>query len=148
MDEKNSWRSSRIEEERYKSDEEKILLGIKDRIEAQKKYKLDREKQEQIEKENQDKDEKRWKFYQKLGVEYHTQKEISLFSKEAMKLFEFPVKYDISPKTRSPFNSGKISKITIDNALKFMNALRYTAVLRHNKGVTEKYNKLAQMLLY
>ena len=61
-----------------------------------------------------------------------------------MKLFEFPVKYDISPKTRSPFNSGKISKITIDNALKFMNALRYTAGLRHNKGVIEKYNKLAQ----
>ena len=62
-----------------------------------------------------------------------------------MELFNFPVKYDIPPKTKSsPYNSGKISKITYDNALKYMNALRYTAGLSHNVGLTEKYNKLAQ----
>ena len=41
----------KIEEERYKREEENLLSGIKDRINAQKKYQEEREKQEQIEKE-------------------------------------------------------------------------------------------------
>ena len=89
----------KIEEERYKREEEENLLsGIKDRINAQKKYQEEREKQEQIEKEKQDKDEKRWKSHQKLGVEYHTQKEIKLFSKDIFELLNDPVEYDIAPK--------------------------------------------------
>ena len=134
----------KIEEERIKKEEENILSGIKDRIEAQKKYKEDREKQEQMDKEKQDKDEKRWKTYQKLGVQYHSQKEIKLFSEEAMDLVDLPNQYDISPKIKQPYNAGKISKITYDNALKYFNILRFTAGLTHNIGVTEEYNILAQ----
>ena len=145
MDEKTPEEVLKIEEERYKKEEENILLKIKSRIEAQKKYKEDREKQEQIEKEKQDKDEKRWKSYQKLGVQYHTEKEIRLFSKEVMELLELPVKYDIPPKTKSsPFDSGKISKITYDYSIKYLNCLRYVSGLSYNITLTEKYNKLAQ----
>ena len=62
-----------------------------------------------------------------------------------MELLDFPIKYDITPKTKaSPFNSGKISKITYDIALKYMNLLRYTTGLSYNIGMTEKYNQLTQ----
>ena len=122
-----------------------MLSGIKDRINAQKKYQEEREKQEQIEKEKQDKDEKRWKTHQKLGVQYHTQKEIKQFSKNILELLNDPVEYDIAPKTSSvPYNSGKMSKITNENALKLLNSLRHAAGLSHNIGMTEEYNKVAQ----
>ena len=134
----------KLEEERYKREEENILSGIKDRINAQKKYKEDREKQEQIEKEKQDKDEKRWKSHQKLGVQYHTQKEIKQFSKNILELLNWPVEYDISPVTRVPYNSGKIAKTTNDNALKLLNCLRYAAGLSHNITMTQEYNNIAQ----
>ena len=135
---------AKLEEERYKREEENILSGIKDRIEAQKKYKENRLKNEQIEKEMQNKDEKRWKSYQKLGVQYHTQEEIKLFSKEIMEFLNFQVYYDIQPNLTTPYNSGKISQITYDKAVKYINFLRYTAGLSHNIGMNEKYNKLAQ----
>ena len=66
--------------------------------------------------------------YQKLGVEYHTQKEIKLFAKEAMEAYNDPVEYEIDPKLSVPYNSGKISKQTYDKALKYFNSLRFPAV--------------------
>ena len=134
----------KIEEERFKKEEEKLLSGIKDRITAAKIYQENREKEIQTEKEKQDKDEKRWKSNQKLGVKYQTPKEIKIFSKEAMELYNSPVEYDIQPKTTEQYNSGKISQISLDNALKYFNSLRFAAGLSHNIGVTEEYNKLAQ----
>ena len=134
----------KIEEERFKKEEEKLLSGIKDRITAAKIYQENREKEIQTEKEKQDKDEKRWKSNQKLGVKYQTPKEIKIFSKEAIELYNSPVEYDIQPKTTEQYNSGKISQISLDNALKYFNSLRFAAGLSHNIGVTEEYNKLAQ----
>ena len=54
------------------------------------------------------------------------------------------MKYDIQPKTTSPYNSGKISKETYDDALKYLNSLRFAAGLSYNVGTTDEYNKLAQ----
>ena len=62
-----------------------------------------------------------------------------------MELLNNPVEYDIAPKTSSvPYNSGKMSKITKENALKLLNSIRHTAGLSHNVGMTEEYNKVAQ----
>ena len=61
-----------------------------------------------------------------------------------MEIFNIPIKYDINPHTNVPYNSGKISKLTYDNALKYLNSLRFAAGLSHNIGVIEKYNTLAQ----
>ena len=61
-----------------------------------------------------------------------------------MQAFDVGVKYDIEPKTTSPYNSGKMSKETHNNAIKLLNSLRFAAGLSHNIGLTDSYNKLAQ----
>ena len=61
-----------------------------------------------------------------------------------METFANPVEYEINPNFSVPYNSGKISKQTNIDALKYFNSLRFAAGLSHNIGVTEEYNKLAQ----
>ena len=134
----------KYEEERFKLEKEKIFSLNKEKVEASKKYEEDKEKQELKEKEDREKDANRWKKNQKVQVDFHTQKEIKIFSKEAMQAFDVGVKYDIEPKTTSPYNSGKMSKETHNNAIKLLNSLRFAAGLSHNIGLTDSYNKLAQ----
>ena len=102
------------------------------------------EKKELKEKEEQDKDEKRRKSYQKLGVKFRTTKEIKDFAKDIMLVLEDQMIYDIQPKLTPPYNSGKISKETLDNSMKYLNSLRFAAGLSYDIGLTDEYLKLAQ----
>ena len=52
--------------------------------------------------------------------------------------------YDIQPKLTPPYNSGKISKETLDNSMKYLNSLRFAAGLSYDIGLTDEYLKLAQ----
>ena len=134
----------KLDEERLKKDEEQLLLQHKSKIDLYKKNQEEQEKKEVKEKEESDNDQQRWKTNQKLGVKFHTSKEIKDFAKDIMFAYDLPVKYDIYPKITSPYNSGKISKETYDDALKYLNSLRFAAGLSYNIGTTDEYNKLAQ----
>ena len=61
-----------------------------------------------------------------------------------MEIYDNPIEYEINPRISVPYNSGKISKQTYIDALRYFNSLRFAAGLSHNIGVTEEYNKLAQ----
>ena len=134
----------KLEEERLKKDEEEILFQNKSKIDLYKKGEEEKEKQELKEKEESDNDQQRWKKNQKLGVKFRTSKEIKDFAKDVMLFYHNPIKYEINPIITSPYNSGKISKGTYDNALKYLNGLRFAAGLSYDIGLTDEYNKLAQ----
>ena len=126
------------------NEKEKIISLNKDKFESAKKYEENQEKQELKEKESIDKDENRWKNNQKLGVDYHTQKEIKNFIKDDMKSFNEKVEYTKQQKTSSPYNSGIISQKTMNKSIKTFNTVRFIAGLSYNIGVKDEYNKLAQ----
>ena len=132
------------EEERRKKEEEEILFQHRTKIDLYRKTEEEKQKQEQKEKEESDNDQQRWKKNQKLGVKFRTSKEIKDFAKDVMSLYNIPTKYEINPKTTSPYNSGKITKETYDNSLKYLNSLRFAAGLTYDIGLTDKYNQLAQ----
>ena len=134
----------KLEEERYKKEEEKILSDNKSKIYTYNKYINEIEKKELKEKEEQDKDEKSWKSYKKLGVKFRTTKEIKDFAKDIMLVLEDQMIYDIQPKLTPQYNSGKISKKTLDNSMKYLNSLRFAAGLSYDIGLTDEYLKLAQ----
>ena len=61
-----------------------------------------------------------------------------------MEIYDNPIEYEINPRISVPYNSGKISKQTYIDALKYFNSLRYAAGISYNINVTNEYNKLAQ----
>ena len=134
----------KFEEERLKKEEEEILFQHRTKIDLYRKAEEEKQKQELKEKEESDNDQQRWKKNQKLGVKFRTSKEIKDFAKDVMSLYNIPTKYEINPKTTSPYNSGKITKETYDNSLKYLNSLRFAAGLTYDIGLTDKYNQLAQ----
>ena len=134
----------KFEEERLKKEEEEILFQHRTKIDLYRKTEEEKQKQELKEKEESDNDQQRWKKNQKLGVKFRTSKEIKDFAKDVMSLYNIPTKYEINPKTISPYNSGKITKETYDNSLKYLNSLRFAAGLTYDIGLTDKYNQLAQ----
>ena len=134
----------KLEEERLKRDEEQILEENKSKIDVYKKYEEDLEKKELKEKEDADNDQKRWKANQKLGVAFHTSKEIKNFAKNIFFAYNKRDKFIIQPKWTSPYNSGKISNESLEEGLKYLNSLRFAAGLSYNIGVEDGYNKLAQ----
>ena len=61
-----------------------------------------------------------------------------------MEIIDNPIEYEINPRISVPYNSGKISKQTYIEALKYFNSLRYAAGISYNIDVTDEFNKLAQ----
>ena len=153
------------EKNKGKSNEETMIkqenIRFKKELEEKKKsfeektknYNLEYEKmiksqeEEKIKKEEK---EERWKNYQKLGVTFHNKKEIREKYLSVLNYEGHNDKYQIQPKTKSPYNSGKLSKETINEAIKLFNCYRFCAGIPDevvNDSAYEKYAQDASLLM-
>lgn len=67
------------------------------------------------------------KNFQKLGITFHTKKESREKYLPVLSQFGHGDKYDNKPKMTSPYNAGKLSTETIDQALNLLNCYRFSA---------------------
>lgn len=79
-----------------------------------------------------------------LTVQYHTQKEIREYVKRNGVSIKDKVKYAKKPVTEKPYNLGKLSKKTLNSALKMLNQVRYIAGVPNNVELSDEYTELAQ----
>ena len=129
-------RIKRENEEKKRKFEEKIKIF---EIEYNQNLKLEEEKQ--LEKDN---NEKRWEKYEKVGGEYRSQKEIREYLLPLLKYENSKVIYKIEPKSKPPYNSGKLSDETINIGLKMFNFARFALGIPNNVVNDSSYEKLAQ----
>ena len=153
-------RLKKEEEERIKKEEEERLKkeqqnSLKNKIseklniieEKIKKYRIEEENRIKSEEEAQikkDENEQRWKNYEKVGGEYRTKKEIKEYLLPLLKYKNVSDTYQKQPKINSPYESGKLSKETVDIGLKMFNFARYAVGIPNDVTSDEAYEKLAQ----
>ena len=78
-----------------------------------------------------------------LSVAYRTQAEISKVL-EAVWNLDYAAEYSEEPQTSAPYSAGKLVDKTQQNALAFLNAIRYVAGLNSNVQLKDEYCIYAQ----
>ncbi len=154
-------RKIKIEEERkIKEEEEKRIKEEEERKikeEEERKNKIFKEKEENLKKEYEDllkketeernkleNDSIRWSEYEKLKVDYHSISEIRERFLDSLKNEKQTIKYSTEPKIKYPYKLGKISKESLDIAIKYFNCLRYIAGIPYDVGINKQYQELSE----
>ena len=78
-----------------------------------------------------------------LSVTYRTQAEISK-ALEAVWDLDYAAEYSQEPQKTAPYSAGKLAAKTQENALAFLNAIRYVAGLDYNVQIKDEYTEMAQ----
>ncbi len=78
-----------------------------------------------------------------LSVAYRTQAQVSK-ALEAVWNLDYAAEYSEEPQTSAPYNAGKLADKTQENALAFLNAIRYVAGLDSNVQMKDEYCTYAQ----
>jgi len=123
-------------QEKTKSFEEKIKKLL---IENENNLKLQEEK-----RKAEDEKEGRWKKYEKVGGEYRSKKEIREQFLPLLKYKDVKDEFQVKPKTRSPYNSGKLSEEYLKIPLKMLNFARFMVGIPNDVINDSSYEKLAQ----
>ena len=102
------------------------------------------EKKEDEKRKVEDEKEGRWKKYEKIGGEYRSKKQIRDKLLPLLKYKNTPIKYQIQPKIKSPYNSGKISDEYLKIPYLMLNFARYCVGIDDNVINDSSFEKLAQ----
>ncbi len=78
-----------------------------------------------------------------LSAVYRTQAEISKVL-EAVWNLDYAAEYSVDPQTSAPYSAGKLADKTQENALAFLNAIRYVAGLDSSVQLKDEYCTYAQ----
>ena len=145
--------------EENKDNQEKVFKNETERLnkEIQEKSKAFEEKSKKmlIEYENnlklkeekrneEDEKEGRWKKYEKVGGEYRSQKEIREKLLPLLKYKDVKYEFQVQPKTKPPYNSGKISEEYLKIPFKMLNFARFMVGIPDDVTNDSSYEKLAQ----
>ena len=123
-------------QEKSKAYEEKIKKLL---LEYENNIKLQEEKRNE-----EDEKEGRWKKYEKVGGEYRSKKEIKEQLLPLLKYKDVNVEYQVQPKTKSPYNSGKLSDEYLKIPFKMLNFARFMVGIPNEVTNDSSYEKLAQ----
>ena len=145
--------------EENKDNQEKVLKNETERLnkEIQEKSKAFEEKCKKIlieyennlklqeEKRNEeDEKEGRWKKYEKVGGEYRSKKEIREKLLPLLKYKNVNYEFQTQPKTKPPYNSGKLSEEYLKIPFKMLNFARFMVGIPDDVTNDSSYEKLAQ----
>lgn len=79
-----------------------------------------------------------------LSVEYHSPEDIRNYIANYGTEEDADVVYDERPMDTKPYSLGKLSKGTLESALKLLNQMRYIAGIPYDVELSGRYNELAQ----